>query len=399
MGRKITTLFLCFLISTVTISQPPQAFKYQAVVRDAAGDIISNQTVDIRISIRDGAPGGTIVYQETFTETTNQFGLVNLEIGNGTPVTGTFSGIDWGSNSKFLETEIDPDGGNNYISLGTSELLSVPYALYSERSSEGVWSSYGSNLYYDSGFVGIGTSTPYSNLIVKSSGYTHGLYVLADDDDRLFRVRQNSDGSCGIYLYDNDDNVKINLNASFDSFINGGQLAIGNTNPLGKLSVEAASGNSPIISFEKGLVIKDGNLNYGSELEIQDWNGDIEFIVKDGGNVGIGTDQLASEYKLSVNGKVACEEVLVENSDNWPDFVFENNYDLTKLEDLETIIISNKHLPGLPSASEVSEKGFHLAEMQKKLLQKIEELTLYTIEQNKQIKQLQKEIELIKKKK
>ncbi|MCD4682345.1 MAG: hypothetical protein K8R86_03595 [Bacteroidales bacterium] len=126
---------LLLLLGLSVFAQPPQAFKYQAVVRNNSGEILQNQDVGVRISIHDVTAGGTIVYQETFSETTNDFGLVNLQIGTGTPTIGTFTGIDWGSDSKFLETEIDPNGGTTYASMGTSQLLSVPYALYSQRSS------------------------------------------------------------------------------------------------------------------------------------------------------------------------------------------------------------------------------------------------------------------------
>ncbi|MCD4747426.1 MAG: hypothetical protein K8R58_14105, partial [Bacteroidales bacterium] len=169
--KKSIILLVLAIISVIAVNaQPTQAFKYQAVVRDNAGEIISNQAIGIQISIRDAIPNGTIVYQETFSETTNQFGLVNLEIGNGTPTIGTFTGIDWGSNSKFLEVEIDPAGGSSYVSMGTSELLSVPYALFSDRSSDVVWNKNGNKIYYNNGNVGIGTDNPSDALHVYGSG-------------------------------------------------------------------------------------------------------------------------------------------------------------------------------------------------------------------------------------
>ena len=160
--KNLITLLVLALVSTVSIySQPPQAFKYQAVVRDNAGEIRQSQEVGIRMNIHDQTAAGTIVYQETFSETTNDFGLVNLQIRNGTPTIGTFSAIDWGSNSKFLETEIDPTGGTEYISMGTSELLSVPYALYSATSGgTSAWEQNGDTIYYETGIVGIGTTSP-----------------------------------------------------------------------------------------------------------------------------------------------------------------------------------------------------------------------------------------------
>ncbi len=111
----------------------------------------------------------------------------------------------------------------------------------------------------------------------------------------------------------------------------------------------------------------------------------------------IGTTTQATGYSLSVNGKVACEEVLVEDLASWPDYVFAEDYSLMSLEDLEKSIQENNHLPGLPSATEIQENGLMLGDMQKRMMEKIEELTLYTIEQNKLISDLQQRMETLEK--
>jgi len=103
----------------------------------------------------------------------------------------------------------------------------------------------------------------------------------------------------------------------------------------------------------------------------------------------IGTTQQAAGYSLSVNGKIACTEVLVQALAGWPDYVFAKDYKLMSLTDLEKSIQTNKHLPGIPSAIEVENQGIQLGDMQKKLLEKVEELTLHLIDQNKQIADLQ----------
>jgi len=134
--RKFTlTITLAIALTLTAIAQTPQAFKYQAVVRDAAGEILSATTVSLRMSIHEGSAGGTVIYRETHSATTNQFGLVNIKTGNGTPDIGTFSAISWGSGSRFLETELDPAGGTTYVSMGTAQLMSVPYALYAENTA------------------------------------------------------------------------------------------------------------------------------------------------------------------------------------------------------------------------------------------------------------------------
>jgi len=122
-----------------------------------------------------------------------------------------------------------------------------------------------------------------------------------------------------------------------------------------------------------------------------------DIIVTSTGEVGIGTSIMKTGYKLSVDGKVVAEELLIEDSGNWPDYVFEDGYELMSLEQLEESINLNNHLPGLPNASEVEENGFSVGEMQKIFLEKLEELTLYTIAQEKRIKALEEENEKLRK--
>ena len=110
-------------------AQTPEAFNYQAVVRNNTGQIIANQSVSFRIGILETTATGTLVYQETHTVTTNDYGLANFAIGTGTVISGTFATIDWGGDAHFVEIELDPAGGSSYSSLGTQQLVSVPYAL------------------------------------------------------------------------------------------------------------------------------------------------------------------------------------------------------------------------------------------------------------------------------
>ncbi len=136
---------LCTVVVHVN-AQSPQAFKYQTLIRDNAGDIMINQNVSFRISIIQGELPGTAVYTETHVATTNDFGLAILEIGRGTPESGNFTAIEWGSTTYFLKTELDPEGGVSFVEMGTSELLSVPYALYAEQSgTPSGWSLTGNN--------------------------------------------------------------------------------------------------------------------------------------------------------------------------------------------------------------------------------------------------------------
>ena len=115
------------------MAQSPNAFNYQAVARDASGNILANHTLSIKISLHKDSETGDVDYSETFNVTTNDFGLFTLAIGQGIVVSGSFSSIDWKSYKYWLQVEMDPEGGSSYADMGTSQLLSVPYAMYAKQ--------------------------------------------------------------------------------------------------------------------------------------------------------------------------------------------------------------------------------------------------------------------------
>ena len=134
MKKSISTLAIIFTISLTVFAQAPDKMSYQAIVRDANNDLVTSQTVGMQISILQGSTTGLAVYIETQTPTTNINGLVSLELGTGTVVTGTFSGIDWANGPYFIKSDTDPAGGTVYSISGTTQLLSVPYALYANSA-------------------------------------------------------------------------------------------------------------------------------------------------------------------------------------------------------------------------------------------------------------------------
>ncbi|MDC0257774.1 hypothetical protein OAK35_03415 [Crocinitomicaceae bacterium] len=134
MKKLILSLVVIATIAISSFGQAPEGFKYQAVVRDAGNTIVNNQAVGMQMTIQQGSIGGTTVYQETFAPTTNAYGLVNHEIGSGTVVSGDFTTIDWSAGPYFIETAVDVTGGTSYAVMGTSQLMSVPYALYANTA-------------------------------------------------------------------------------------------------------------------------------------------------------------------------------------------------------------------------------------------------------------------------
>ncbi len=131
--KNYLILALAILSFQSAFTQAPDAFKYQAVVRDATGGIVSNQSVNFRMSIYENAVTGIVVYSETHGVTTNDFGLANLTIGTGTLVSGDFGTIDWSNDVYFIRTEVDVTGGNTFTDMGITQLLSVPYALSAKK--------------------------------------------------------------------------------------------------------------------------------------------------------------------------------------------------------------------------------------------------------------------------
>ena len=115
-------------------AQAPEQFSYQAVIRDAQGDLVSNQSITVNISILEGNSTGVVVFEEEHTITTNDNGLATLVIGNGLNTFGDIASISWGDNAYYLKIETDPEGGNNFSITATTQLLSVPYALYANEA-------------------------------------------------------------------------------------------------------------------------------------------------------------------------------------------------------------------------------------------------------------------------
>lgn len=147
--KKAILILSVFLIIGFTLkAQSPQGFNYQAVARNNSGVAVSNQSIGLKINLRQGTATGTIEYSETHTVTSSNIGLLNLVVGEGTVVSGTFNAIDWSAGPYFIEISMDVTGGTNYVLMGTQQLMSVPYALYAANGgttgAQGITGSTGS---------------------------------------------------------------------------------------------------------------------------------------------------------------------------------------------------------------------------------------------------------------
>ncbi len=209
----ISTTVVLLLIGLHTFAQTPEKMKYQAIARDNAGNVLNNQLISFRISILQGSASGTLVYSETHLVTTNQFGLASMEIGNGTVISGVFADIDWGGNIYFLQIEIDENG--TYQLMGTSQLLSVPYSLYSETSGNAGANeineladgrTVGNSVFLGSGAGVNDDGTNNHNVAVGDSALTtniSGIYNTANGSQSLYSntigTRNTANGNWSLY--------------------------------------------------------------------------------------------------------------------------------------------------------------------------------------------------------
>ena len=130
--KKLITL-LALAITFIATAQAPQGFNYQATVRNSSGALIINQSVSFKFSILQSSDTGTVIYSENQTTTTDDLGHANLVVGRGTPVTGTFSSINWANGTYYLGIELNT--GSGFVAMGTTQLLSVPYALHANTAN------------------------------------------------------------------------------------------------------------------------------------------------------------------------------------------------------------------------------------------------------------------------
>ena len=140
--KNIYTLIPALLFNILCFGQTPEKMTFQAVIRDASNALLSNQNIGMQISILQGSINGNSIYTETHNPVSNNNGLVNLEIGAGTVASWNFSTISWSNGPFFIKTETDPNGGSSYSIIGTSHLMSVPFALHAKVAESVVTPTY-----------------------------------------------------------------------------------------------------------------------------------------------------------------------------------------------------------------------------------------------------------------
>jgi len=391
--RKIITILLLtatLFVCNNVLAQTPNGINYQAVLRNTNNQIITNQNVGLRLSVLQTSSTGTVAYSETFNTTTNDYGVVNLVLGQGTVLSGSFSNIDWGIASYFVKVDVDFTGGVNYQFMGTSQLQSVPYALYAERVSSydevdgdttnelqmlnlsndtlylsdgnwvylggsgSIWTQQGNSVFVLNDKVGVGTNNPTSAMHIvdtsSASGYAGQLKLEGGNQASISFV--NDSVAAG--------NSKIVVNAAYNQMQfrhNGGtkmtihkngSVSIGTYEHDAKLKVKQMNSSDTTIGIytiaDGGIALKGktyattnndwNNIGLYSELNtLSNSSGRAIF----GNSYGIGNHAYAvsGESHLATGQNTGVRGVALSNSNNnsWQfggNFEARGEYDTTQ---------------------------------------------------------------------
>ncbi len=212
---------------------------------------------------------------------------------------------------------------------------------------------------------------------------TKKVFLMLDDED--LKIGTNSGNTTGKFIVRTAGADRLHLDAA-------GNMGLGIADPLAKIHI--ASGSDAGLTSHGYLMlgpVTGSNIVFDNNEIIARTNGQTGSLIlqNDGGSVRIGNVAVPGGYKFAINGKMVCEEVKVKlASSGWPDYVFADTYQLKPLHEVEKFIAANKHLPNIPPAAEVEKNGIEIGDMQKRMMEKIEELTLYVIELEKKINEL-----------
>ncbi len=335
--KKIVCSLLWIFFVVMSYGQAPGILNYQGVARNSVGNVLVNKAITLRLTIHDGSATGTIAYQETRSVTTNPFGLFNVQIGSpgANNTIGTVLAVNWPIGSKFLQVEIDLNGGSSFINLGTVQLASVPYALNAATANPigpaggSLTGNYPNPIIANGAIiqqmVAPGVTLPPSG---PAGGDLGGNYP----NPSVFRLRGVNISSTpplvnNIFGYDGTNWGPVNLATHPDNYwrLNGndiyksntGNVGIGTSTPLTNLHIKSnlgvslmLQGTESSIQFNKANGDLSGRIyNNGSDMLIHQYGGRITFgtglfdrlTISPEGNVGIGTPAPHASSKLEMN--------------------------------------------------------------------------------------------------
>ena len=299
MKNIIFTLCISMLCIQI-IAQAPQAFNYQGVARDLSGNPISNQDFGIEIAILQGTTTGSPVFIETHFVRTNDSGLFALQIGNGDAVNNSFDEIAWENGSHFLQVSMDENGGSNFQLIGTSQLISVPYALYAERSGDAIWNQNDKGIDYNDGNVGLGTDAPENKLEItlENAGNLLGQGLEINRNDGYLKLT-NGTGFNGEF--------QARISGLADSDISPGLTLVGTP--------------SLINTSARGIVLRAGEttpMSNGNLLEVDNFTS-TQMVLNHEGHLGIGTDAPKNtvDINLESGGNLLGQGLEINRNDGY----------------------------------------------------------------------------------
>ncbi|MBK9382218.1 MAG: hypothetical protein IPN39_12960 [Chitinophagaceae bacterium] len=345
----------------------------------------------------------------------------NVGIGTNTPsskfsvagnllVTGGDISINDASATVFLRVSnsarasVALSGVNNDLSIGTLALNDLGKMYFKTQSVNRMTIE-------PNGDVGVGFTSPSYKLDVNGNARTVGNFIA---EDGYIQIKSTTDSKLWNMQYSSGTGRLLFLESGVERVIlqNGGNVGIGETFPAEKLHVNGNTmidGDATLNTVNPTIQLQNSDVNKGfiqlsgdnirigtnsgntvGKFVIRTNGGDRVFV-DESGNVNIGSQTDAPGYKLRVDGKMICEEVKVKLSTAWPDYVFDDKHKLMTIGELSKFIRQNKHLPNIPSAKEIESNGMEVGDMQKRMMEKIEELTLYIISLQQQIDNLKKE--------
>ncbi|MDC0644126.1 hypothetical protein OAP32_00955 [Crocinitomicaceae bacterium] len=278
MKNLITVCFVC--IQVLLFAQAPEGVNYQAVIRNNSGDVLSNNNVGLQISLYKNTAGGTLVYQESFQTTTDNFGLVNLVIGQGLNISGSFESVDWSNGPFFIEIATDENGGANYEVIGSQELMSVPYALYAKTAGNGPQGIQG-----ETGAQGIqGEIGPQG--VQGEQGIQGNTGPQGTQGDTGPQGTQGDTGPQG------EQGIQGDVGPQGIQGVQGEQGVQGDVGPQGIQGNTGNDGNDGLLP--NGTAIGNTTFWDGTEWVVDDNN-----LFNSGGNVGLGTTSPAAKLEVS----------------------------------------------------------------------------------------------------
>ncbi|NOT38336.1 MAG: hypothetical protein HOP11_13275 [Saprospiraceae bacterium] len=388
MKNNILLISLTFVIN-LSVAQSLPKMAYQAVIRNSTNALVTNANIGMRVSILQESEFGAAVFVETHTPMTNMNGLVTIEIGGGLNILGNLSSIEWQDGPYFIKTETDIDGGSNYTLTFTQKLLSVPYALYAEKSAnsnipgpkgdtgpqgpigpkgdqgpigDSVWSKSGNSIFYNKGGVGIGMIPNFLGLSIKNNGFR---MINSSNTEVLSITNDVTSGSPIFKMADSEGRKSIDIDGRgpfFRMYHKGNNVAM-------QIGVEDnAAGRSfiagDIFIAHSHIEILDGGvtypLNYG-------------FLNNEG---KIGTAGGQNNYSIFATSRVAASEFNAHSDRRIKKDIFksDNCSDLLKVLKLK---VSDYRLCDSISAGTDQIKGFIAQEVQEVLPNAIRKITKF----------------------